>query len=80
MDLVSIVTPVQVDVLKHYLIESNYDKKETEFLTDGFTNGFDIGYEGPTNRHDQAQNLPLKVGSLEDIWQKLMDEVKVNRF
>ena len=47
MDLESIKTPVNVTMLKQLLQESKYDKKESEFLIDGFTNGFSIGYTGP---------------------------------
>ena len=43
LDFESIVTPVNVHVLNTILVESNYNSKETEFLVDGFTNGFDIG-------------------------------------
>ena len=28
-------------------METNYDANETKFLIDGFTTGFDIGYNGP---------------------------------
>ena len=43
-DLVNMVTPVKVDVLKDLLVESKYDPVETAFLVDGFTNGFNIGF------------------------------------
>ena len=50
MDLTSIITPVNPTVLKELLVNSQYDEKEIDFLVDGFSNGFDIGYEGPNNR------------------------------
>ena len=34
LDLETIKTPVNIPVLKLLLMESNYDKKETEFLID----------------------------------------------
>ena len=38
-DLESIKTSVNIDVFHKLLIESNYDKNETEFLIYVFTNG-----------------------------------------
>ena len=46
-DLTNIKTPVNVGMLEKLLTDSHYDKKETKFLIDGFTNGFSIGYMGP---------------------------------
>ena len=58
---------------------SNYNEKEIEFLRKGFTTGFDIGYEGPINRQSVSENIPLKIGSKEELWNKLMKEVKLRR-
>ena len=43
-DLKSIQTPVNIDKLQQLLQETNYSKSETEFLCDGFKNGFSLGY------------------------------------
>ena len=51
-DIKHIVTPVKVDVLERLLKVSKYDKEETDFLVNGFRNGFDIKYEGPEERKD----------------------------
>ena len=69
-------------MLERLLRESKYDKEETSFLMDGFTNGFDIGYEGPENRRDMSKNIPIKegVGSKEELWKKVMSEVEVKRY
>ena len=80
MDLQNIVTPVKPEVLQQLLIESNYDRKKTQYLVDGFTNGFDLHYSGPVNRTDMAQNIPLRVGSKFELWEKMMKEVKEKRF
>ena len=45
------------------LKQSGYDPDETNFLIDGFTTGFDIGYEGPTNRQSVSDNIPITIGS-----------------
>ena len=66
-----------VDKLTAMLRESDYDPDEIAFLDDGFRNGFDIGYQGPTNRQSESHNIPLKVGSKTQLWNKVMKEVKL---
>ena len=75
-DLDNIVTPLTVVLLEQLLRQSDYDDQETNFLVDGFTNGFDIGYKGPKVRQSRSKNIPLTVGSKADLWNKLMKEVK----
>ena len=41
--------------------------------------GFDIGYNGPTERKSESANIPLKIGSKEELWNKIMKEVKLKR-
>ena len=60
LDLESIKTPVNVKALKELLELTNYDPKETEFLVDGFNNGFPIGYEGPQNVKINSPNLKFR--------------------
>ena len=48
LDLENIETPVKVEQLVRFLKETKFKQSEIDFLKDGFTNGFDIGYEGPT--------------------------------
>ena len=79
-DLETIVTPVKADVLEKLLIELKYCKNETKFLVDGFCNGFDIGYQGSHNRQDTSDNIPITVGSKQEMWDKLMKEVKAGRY
>ena len=45
-DLENIVSPVNVPELEKLLIETKYNPSEIEFLVDGFTNRFSIGYQG----------------------------------
>ena len=78
-DLDGIITPVNVDELERLLVQTNYDKKETEFLVNGFRYGFDIGYKGPMNRKEFSDNIPLRVGNKKILWNKLMKEVKEKR-
>ena len=78
-DLTNIVTPVNPGKLANMLRESHYDEQETQFLESGFTHGFDIGYRGPVNRQSLSDNIPLRIGSKEELWNKLMKEVKLKR-
>ena len=77
-DLDNIVTPVKVEELERLLKLSKYDAEETNFLVDGFKNGFNIGYEGPVNRQDLSKNIPFRdgMGSPQELWEKLMQEVE----
>ena len=81
-DMTSIVTPVNVQVLHRLLKESNYDEDETQFIVNGFTHGFDLGYRGPWARQDTARNIPFQVGvgNKQDMWKKIMKEVKAKRY
>ena len=81
-DLTIIITPVNVNVLHNLLVESKYDTEETRFLVEGFKYGFDLEYQGPWKRQDQARNIPFQVGvgSKEDLWSKIMKEVKAGRY
>ena len=63
-------------LLVKYLWQSDYDPKEIEFLRAGFTEGFDIGYRGPVERQSRASNIPLRIGSKTELWNKLIKEVK----
>ena len=80
-DLENIKTPVNVEVLKHLLDISGYDKEETEFLIDGFINGFTIGYSGPQDVKITSPNLKFRgVGDKVTLWNKVMKEVKEQRY
>ena len=64
-----------VQLLKQY----GYDHTEIDFINQGFSQGFDIGYQGPKVRTSTANNLPFTVGNEIELWNKLMKEVKLNR-
>ena len=82
MDLDSIVTPLNVKRFEGLLKEANYDEEKTRFLVDGFTNGFDIGYDGPMDRQSEAENIPFTpgVGDKYELWNKIMKEVEAKRY
>ena len=80
-DLENIVTPVNVQKFEELLVESQYDKTETEFLIDGFKNGFSIEYHGSTQVKITSPNLKFRnIGSPTILWNKVMKEVKANRY
>ena len=55
-------------------------KEKTNFLIDGFKNGFDLGYRGPYNIRQTANNLRFTIGDKTELWNKVMKEVKENRY
>ena len=62
------------------LEEVNYDPVETEFLIDGFTNGFDIGYRGEETRQSTSRNILFSVGNKYILWEKIMKKVKEKQY
>ena len=79
LDLETVVTPVKPLVLRTLLDSAGYDRDETNFLVRGFTQGFDLGYQGPQNRRSTSKNLPFNVGTPEILWEKLMKEITFGR-
>ena len=76
------VTPIHVCELQRLLKTSGYDQQKTKILIDGFKCGFDLGYRGPEKRRDTSSNIPIRegVGSLTELWNKVMKEVKEHRY
>ena len=75
-----IVTPIDVNVLQELLTEANYDIQKSSKLIQGFKSGFDLGYRGNMKRRNMSCNLPFKVGDESEMWEKIMKEVKLNRY
>lgn len=65
---------------RRLLVQSHYDADEIQFLVNGFTNGFDIGYRAPTVRKHTSWNLPFRIGTPTDLLNKVMKEVAANRY
>ena len=77
----NIVTPVDAAKLWELLKASNYDHDKTEFLFQGFTHGFSLGYDGPTDVKKFSPNLKFRgVGNKVILWNKVMKEVKLKRY
>ena len=79
-DLENIFTPVRADVLQKFLEETNYDTEKTQFLVNGFKDGFDLGYQGAENVQQKSPNLKLTIGNKTELWNKVMKEVKEKRY
>ena len=79
-DLTNIVTPVNIHRLQELLKLTAYNKKKSDFLIDGFSNGFSIGFANSIEGKRLAPNLKLRVGNETILWNKVMKEVKLNRF
>ena len=75
-----ILTPIKVDNLRECLTQSGYDKRKTAYIIQGFQAGFDIGYRGPENRVEEANNLPFRIGNQTELWNKIMKEVQLGRY
>ena len=61
--------------------DAGYDKKETDFLVNGFKEGFSIGYQGPEQVKIKSPNLKFQgVGNHIVLWNKVMKEVKEGRY
>ena len=57
------------------LIEAGFNKLKLGTLVQGFTHGFDIGFRGNLNRHNFSDNLPFRIGTPVELWNKIMKEV-----
>ena len=72
---------MDAEELNKLLIETNYPRKERIFLYQGFTTGFDIGYDGPSDVRQTAHNLKFRgVGDKVILWNKVMKEVGLKRY
>ena len=80
MDLKNIVTPVKVKIYESLLKEAGYTEKKTRFLVNGFSHGFSLCYQGKTKIRRKSPNLKFTVGSPEELWNKIMVEVKAKRY
>ena len=62
------------------MIETNYDQEKTQFIVNGFTEGFDLGYEGREDIQMTSPNLKFSIGNKVELWNKVMKEVACKRY
>ena len=78
LNLEDIITPVQYEVLQDLLQQSGYNQRKTDYLVNGFKDGFEIKYQGRLNKCKRlAPNLKLRIGSKLELWNKVMTEVEL---
>ena len=53
---------------------------KTDYLVEGFTDGFTLGYQGSENVRITSPNLKFTIGSELELWNKVMKEVKALRY
>ena len=80
LDLDNIITPVNVNKFEELLREASYNENETDYLINGFRNGFSLEYQGSRDTVQTAPNLKLRVGSHVELWNKVMAEVEKGRY
>ena len=69
-----------MDILEALLKETKYHQQKSKFLVDGFREGFDLGYRGPTDIRINSPNLKFVIGNEQVLWEKVMKEVKDLRY
>lgn len=69
-------TPINVSRLETLLKQSKYPMEKTRNLIKGFSEGFNMGFNGPRNVRREAPNMRFQVGTKIDLWNKIMKEVK----
>ena len=52
----------------------------TQFLVQGFKEGFKIRYHGDRDVQMRAPNLKLECGTTTGLWSKFMKELKAQRY
>ena len=80
LNLKDIVSPVNSAKLRELLEATAYNKQETEFLINSFEQGFELGYEGPEFVNLTSPNLKFTIGDDVILWNKVMKEVKAERY
>ena len=71
---------IKADVLQSMLKEAGFNPDDTDYLVSGFTDCFDLGYEGMEQHRDTSANIPFLVGNKFDMWEKIMKEVSMGRY
>ena len=67
-DLENLITPINIDCFEQLLIKTDFPVAERLYLTQGFREGFDLGYRGPAQRRNTASNIPFTVGNKEELF------------
>ena len=71
---------MKADILGNLLQNSGYNVHKTKKLVNGFKNGFDLGYRGPSKVRQTSPNLKFTIGNEVELWNKVMKEVQAKRY
>lgn len=72
----TVATPIDVTQLGAMMSLSGYDQAKSDYLIEGFTNGFELGFYGPRDVVREAPNMKFHAGDEIDLWNKIMKEVQ----
>ena len=62
-------------VLEQLLTKTQYDTDKTQYLVRGFTNGFELEFEGDRLVKHNSPNLRFQIGDKFELWEKAMKAV-----
>ena len=79
-DDTNVKMPIDIEKFEQLLRATKYDQLKSNFLVDGFKNGFDLGYRGNEKVRIFSPNLKFTVGDEIELWNKVMAEVKLGRY
>ena len=73
---------MKAEVFRDLLIETGYDKTKTNFIYEGFSQGFSLEYAGLKEVKLKSRNLklPQHLGTKTTLWNKVMKEVEAKRY
>lgn len=69
-------TPINVPELRRLLDLTSYPADKVDYLIQGFTKGFEIGFYGPRDLVRETPNMKIRTGTKVDLWNKIMKEVE----
>ena len=65
---------------RSYWYNLTMTKEKSNYLVNGFRNGFELGYRGPEDIKQTSRNLKFTIGNKTELWNKVMKEVQLKRY
>ena len=69
-----------MEVFERLLLEANYSTSKTEFLVDGFKDGFDLGYRGREKNPQKSSKFKIKSGQPDHALEQNYERSGKNRY
>ena len=79
-DIDHIFTHVNGVRFAELLRQAKYPESKVKFIEEGFSSGFSLNYEGPSDVKMESSNLKLRIGNKVELWNKVMKEVGEKRY